>query len=272
METGALVGRYVVVDRIGLQGWGTVYTAFDPELDRKVALKISPAPVADARDGDEPPDDARYRRLLREARVMAQINHPNAVAVHDVGEHDGRVFVTMEKVVGLTLDEWRLERPRTWSEVIEVFVAAGRGLAAAHDVGLVHRNFGPRSIVVAADGHVHVTDFGLARLSDRGSSVAEPGLELTADDGFATGVGARGAVDEALRYMAPERRHTADAAAADQFSFCVALYEALYREHPFGEQSVAEQQLRAAAGRLPSAPTERSVPERIRLAVLRGLS
>ncbi|HEU0035012.1 MAG TPA: protein kinase [Kofleriaceae bacterium] len=195
---GDPLGRYVVLARLGEGGMGVVYAAYDPELDRKVALKLL------RRTGD-----AAQQRLRDEARAIAQLAHPNVVAVHDVGEAAGEVFVAMEHVDGTTLRDW-LRTPRKPDEILDVFVQVGRGLAAAHAVGLVHRDVKPSNIVVGSDGRARVLDFGLARLH-----AGEDGVVGTP------------------AYMAPEQeRGERVDARADQFAFCVALWEALGDRRP----------------------------------------
>src|SRR5438094_791084 len=151
---------------------GVVYGAYDPQLDRKVALKL-------IKPGQGVKDTARAR-LLREAKAIARLQHPNVVAVHDVGVIDEQVFLAMEFVAGGTIKSWLGEKQRSWREILAVFIAAGRGLAAAHAAGLVHRDFKPDNILVGGDGRVRVTDFGLARPAGERASAALPG-GLTAD-------------------------------------------------------------------------------------------
>jgi eukaryotic-like serine/threonine-protein kinase len=166
LEKGASLGRYVVLGLLGRGGMGEVYAAYDPELDRKIALEILHA-------GDGVGDDRSRSRLLREAKSIAKLRHPNVVVVHDAGTVEDRVFLAMEHVDGQTLAAWLAERPRTRREILDVFLAAGRGLAAAHAAGLVHRDFKPQNVMVGRDGDVHVMDFGLARAID-----AEPPWRL----------------------------------------------------------------------------------------------
>ncbi|MCA9637679.1 MAG: serine/threonine protein kinase, partial [Myxococcales bacterium] len=162
---GATIGRYLVLARLGAGGMGVVYAAYDPELDRKVAVKL-------LRSGGH---DPRGRaRLLREAQALAKLAHPNVVAVHDVGTVGAQIFVAMEFVEGMTLRRWLAARPRAWPEIVEVFVAVGRGLAAAHAAGLVHRDLKPDNVMVGSDGRARVMDFGLAH--------ARANRELLADD------------------------------------------------------------------------------------------
>ena len=144
---------------------GLVYSAYDPELDRRVALKLLRAHRR--RTAAEP-------RLLREAQALARLNHPNVVAVHDVGVHEGQVFVAMELVAGQTLREWVRARDagRSWSEIVGVFEAAARGLEAAHREGMVHRDFKPENVMIGDDGRTRVMDFGLARSA--GASDSRP--------------------------------------------------------------------------------------------------
>ena len=151
----ARIGRYVVLRRLGHGAMGIVYAAFDDLLDRKVAIKI----LRDRGEGSR-----AFMRVLREAQALARLSHPNVVTVHDVDASAGRVYIAMEFVVGTTLKAWLKERPRRLPETLGVFVQAGRGLAAAHAVGLVHRDFKPENVMVGADDRVRVTDFGLARL------------------------------------------------------------------------------------------------------------
>lgn len=199
---GGHLGRYVVKRLIGSGGMGVVLAAHDPELDRPVAIKLL------HRDGGQ-----AQERLVQEARAMARLHHPNVVMVHDVGVCDGRVFVAMDLVEGETLRRWMEARPRGWREIVALFVAAGRGLAAAHAVGLLHGDFKPDNVLVDARGTPHVADFGLAR------------SEL---DGAAP-------IGGTPAYMAPElRADNAHGAAVDQFAFAVSLWEAVCGELPFG--------------------------------------
>ena len=156
---GSLVGRYVVVSELGKGGMGAVYAAYDPQLDRKVAIKV----LLPAGQGLDPTEAAL--RLQREAQALARVAHPNTVAVYDVGTWEGRVFIAMEQVDGQTLRAWLRERPRPWNQVVRVLRDAGAGLEAVHAAGLVHRDFKPANVLVTAEREVKVLDFGLARLS-----------------------------------------------------------------------------------------------------------
>src|SRR5262245_1019416 len=141
-QPGTVFGRYVLLERIGKGGMGVVHRAYDPELDRRVALKMVRVDVrAGSPDSDAPTRALEAReRLLREARAMARVAHPNVIPVHDVGSLGDEVFVAMELVDGPVLGAWLGERPRRWREILDVFLQAGRGLAAAHRAGLVHRD------------------------------------------------------------------------------------------------------------------------------------
>jgi len=153
LARGTLIDRYMVIDSLGAGGMGVVYTAYDPELDRRIALKLlHPWETGEGRP-----------RLVREAQAIARIAHPNVVAVHDVGELDGSVFVAMELIDGLTLRKWLRQEGHERSEIIDILRQAGRGLAAAHQAELVHRDFKPDNVMVGHDGRVRVLDFGLAR-------------------------------------------------------------------------------------------------------------
>src|SRR5262249_47298015 len=262
LAAGETVGRYVVRDCIGSGSMGIVYTARDPDLGRRVALKVLRSdPTATESRG------AR-RRLLQEARAMAQRSHPNAVAISDVGVHGDEVFLAMELIDGGTLRDWLRRARRSWRDIVGAFRRAGDGLAAAHAVGLVHRDFKPDNVLVGNDGRVCVTDFGLARPSS-GQPVAQaPGLADHAMDVMTqTGAGIG-----TPAYMAPEQIEGGVAdARSDLFSFCVALYEALYGERPFAAASIPELAAVIARQELRPPPPETRVPSWLRRIVVRGL-
>ena len=221
-DRSRLIGRYQLTALLGAGAAGIVYRAFDPELERVVALKI----LVNTAEGAAPePRD----RILREARAMAQLSHPNVVTVFDVGLADQAVFIVMEYAPGTTLERWLGASRRSRTEIVRAFIAAGKGLAAAHAKRLVHRDFKPENVLVSSDGQVKVSDFGLAR--SLGS--AEPGV-LTGLRGSDVTTRTRG-VFGTPAYMAPELFNGAAAnAASDQFAFCVALLGALIGRHPFG--------------------------------------
>jgi len=233
VEAGERVGRYTVLERLGEGGMGTVWAAFDPTLDRKVALKFLHGTSADL----QPASAGTKDPLLREAQALAKLSHPNVVAVHEVDTHRGRVFMALELVQGKTLKKWLVEK-RHWREVLRALIEAGRGLAAAHAAGIVHRDMKPANILVGDDGRVRISDFGLARseASRKVDDVATPFAAAAGEDGPATGPGTGGGGEFAGTpgYMAPEQqRRLAVDARSDQFSFCVTAYEALCGVKPF---------------------------------------
>ncbi len=256
LQRGAAVGPFVVDRVLGHGGSGVVLLARDPALDRSVALKIlRPSGwVAGA-------DDLGRARLLREAQAMARLRHPNVVTVYQVGETAGQVFIAMEYVAGGTLREW-LAQPCVWREVVRRFRLAGRGLAAAHAAGMVHRDFKPDNVLVTEAGGVLVTDFGLVGGEPRGAGGAGADAGLTVTD----------AVMGTPRYMSPEQhRGAAVDARADQFSFCASLYEALFGALPFAGETREELAAHASAGTVRPIAGRTAVPRWLRRAVLRGL-
>jgi tetratricopeptide (TPR) repeat protein len=279
LARGTAVGRYLLLDRLGTGGMGVVYAAYDPELDRRIALKLlSP----DGPHGASSPEG--QLRLQREARALARLSHPNVVTVYDVGSVGPQVFVAMELVDGQTLRSWLAGEPRPWQQVVRCFVEAGRGLAAAHAVGLVHRDFKPDNVLVGRDGKVRVTDFGLARtvepvpeasadsLQGQGQAPRVGGV-TSAQAGSARASSLAGAQAGTPRYMAPEQwLGAATGPFTDQFSFCVALWEALHGEPPFEGDSLAALSQAVLEGRLRAAPARRQgVPARIQAALVQGL-
>lgn len=287
IRPGAEVGRYVVIERVGAGGMGVVYSAWDPELDRRVAIKLL-RPDENAGSGAS---SVAGDRLLREARAMAALQHPNVVAVHDVGAHEGCVFIAMEFVQGLTLGQWRKAAARTTPEIITAYVQAGRGLEAAHAHGLVHRDFKPDNAMVSDDGRVRTLDFGLVRATaspndgpSAGASVADanrraalsvesrPELAVASPGGGEAAPSATAGPIGTPRYMSPEQ-HRGDVvdARSDQFSFCVALYEALYESPPFTGSTVASVAASTLDGVVEPAPEGSAVPSWVRTILLQGL-
>ncbi|HXK12535.1 MAG TPA: serine/threonine-protein kinase [Vicinamibacteria bacterium] len=259
-EAGATFGRYVLQQRVGAGGMGEVWAAFDPELNRRVAIKL----VRHDRVGTE------GRQLLqREAQAMARLSHPNVVVVHDVGVVGEQTYVAMEFIEGPTLAQWmEREHPRP-RRVLEAFIDAGRGLAAAHAAGIIHRDFKAGNVMIGVDGRVRVTDFGLARLG---------GTQAGGELGAGTTPPGEGAATAAFfgtpRYMAPEQHRGEPAdARSDQFSFCTALFEALYGGHPFAAGASSEDlRQRVLAGHVAEPRSSPGLPASVRRAIQRGLA
>ncbi len=268
LRRGQTLGRYVILDVLGAGGMGVVYAAYDPELDRKVALKS--LHEVDAADAAQSLD-----RLRREAQAMARLRHPNLIAVYDVGTGPRELFVAMALVDGGTLAAWLRERPRTWREVVAIYLQAGAGLAAAHDAGLVHRDFKPDNVLVSRAGEVVVTDFGLARaqgaMDAAPPTVARPGATLRSQM-LATPLTATGALVGTPIYMAPELFHGAVAdTRADVYSFSAALFEALFGQRPFSANTLDELRQVIATGH-PVVPERTPCPGWLLAVVMRGLA
>ncbi len=255
LRAGALIGRYQLLEPLGSGGMGIVWAAYDPQLHRKLALKLIALRAGDEKDP----------RMLREAQAMAQLDHPNVVSVYDAGTWEGGFYIAMELVAGVNLRQW-LAKERSWREIVAAFVTAGRGLGAAHAIGLVHRDFKPDNVLVAESGAVRVTDFGLVRAASerRPTSQNDPlQVQLTRNDAM---MGTPG-------YFAPELLTSASAvtAASDQFSFCAALYEALTGTMPFPGDNLVDQAVAAREGRL-AAPLRGRAPGWVLELLRRGLS
>ncbi len=263
----AQIGRFNVLRELGRGGMGVVYSAYDEELDRRVAIKVL------RKVGGE-----SANRMRREAQAMAKLAHPNTATVFEVGTWEGQLYLAMEFVKGRTLSEWALEQPRSCEDVLEVMAQAGRGLQAAHDAGLVHRDFKPDNVMVGDDGRVRVLDFGLAGAHDethmnQGSGVRAVVEKLGKRSPLETPLTETGAVMGTPRYMSPEQfEGRAAGPKSDQFSFCVSLYELLYEQRPFKGDSMASLGLAVAQGKVQPPPRSAAVPARVREAVLRGLA
>ena len=261
------LGRFELGGVLGRGGMGVVYKAHDPRLDRWVAIKLLADGVGDA---------DLHERLIREARALARLSHPHVVQVYEAGEQDGRVFLAIEYVEGGTLlDAWEALDDGDWRAKLRLLVAAGRGLMAAHERDIVHRDFKPANVLVTSDGVAKVTDFGIARASWGTREATKP-----ADEGAgsvlapsALGLTSTGTVMGTPAYMSPEQicGDPVDAA-SDQFSFCIVAFEALTGRRPFPGRSVSE--LRVAL--LQPGPIEwpegGGLPRRVRAAIERGLA
>ncbi len=249
VERGTTIGRYVVIARLGAGAMGTVFAAFDPELDRKVAIKLL-----------HPRSDEDANALRREAQTLARLSHPNVVGVHDVGGFGDRLFLAMEFIDGTTLRAWCESSPRTTAEIVGALVEAGRGLAAAHSAGIVHCDFKPDNVLVRVQGaraeRVCVADFGVAAHEE-------------VDSGDSEGSAHHRRVGTPA-YMAPEQvlgeplDHR-----ADQYAFCIVAFEALAGARPFPDGDALT---RATVSRPDlRRDTPRAVPARILRVLARGL-
>ncbi len=264
---GTHIGRYLVIDEIGVGGMGRVYRAYDPKLSREVAVKKLRVRGKDSTGG---------ARMLREAKAMAQLSHPNVVPIYDVEIDDDDVAIAMEYVEGDTLREWLRRGPHPWREVLDAFVEAGRGLAAAHAQGIVHRDFKPANVLFGTDGRVRVMDFGLARSLDSRSSSSDADLDVdprasASNVDLSSALTEQGTVVGTPTYMAPEQHIAGDAdARTDQYAFCTALWEGLYGKPPFDGNNVTELVI-AKRKAQPKPPPGSKVPSKVQAIVQRGL-
>ncbi len=269
LRHGSRIGRFVIVGELGSGGMGIVYAAHDRELDRRVALKVLRGAAA---------TDEERIRMLREGQAMARVTHPNVITVYEVGVEGSLVFLAQELLDGGTLGQW-LAKGHTASEILDTFVAAGRGLAAAHAAGLVHRDFKPDNVLLGKDGRVRVADFGLARALGAVSealAVTTPGKRGRSELDEPSPMNQltrTGTVMGTPMFMAPEQ-HNGERAdeRSDQFSFCVALYHALYEDWPFAGKTAVSLADAVIHGRIQPPPRRSRVPARLRRILLRGLS
>ncbi|HTM19568.1 MAG TPA: serine/threonine-protein kinase [Kofleriaceae bacterium] len=275
VRTGT-IGRFTLLAPLGKGGMGEVHAAYDPELDRKVAVKL-------LRGGEGSRASEARARLLREARAMARLSHANAITVFEAGQvevgGEPQVYLAMELVEGGTFGRWMRKRRRPWREILPVACAAGRGLEAAHAAGMVHRDFKPDNVLVGEHGEVKVTDFGLAALVGLPTPDGDEPLSGSSGRG---GIGADTPLDKLTRtghwvgtpyYMAPEQhRGGAVDARSDQFAFCVTLWEALFGERPFTGRSYEELRAAVDAGRIREPRRDSRVPGWLERALRRGLS
>jgi tetratricopeptide (TPR) repeat protein len=257
-------GTYRIEGVLGAGAMGVVYEAADLMLDRRVALKLH----------DVGPGPERSSRMWREAKAMARLSDPNVITVHEVGWHEGSIFIAMELVEGGNARAWCKERPRAWREIVDVYVQAARGLAAAHRVGIVHRDFKPDNVLVGRDGRVRVADFGLARAAgDLGSSGSQPPSGHGGSPSVDSNLTRTGMALGTPAYMAPEQIDGKPVdARADQFAFCIALHEALWGLRPFAGATLGELSQTIAAGELVPLPAAPRVPRRLHDVLRRGLA
>ncbi|MER2566312.1 MAG: serine/threonine-protein kinase [Myxococcaceae bacterium] len=263
MTEGGRLGRFIIVEQVGQGGMGVVYRAYDPALDRGVALKLLRARAGVG-------DTGGTARLAREAQAMARLAHPNVVPVYDVGRTGDSLFVAMEFVDGTTLQAWLTAAPRPWSEVLSVCLQAGRGLEAAHAAGIIHRDFKPANVLVGKDGRARVTDFGLARTSGH---VELPSTPVSGSISLDTPLTVAGSVMGTPGYMAPEQYlGQPSTPATDQYAFCATLYEALYGQRPFVGADLQTLACLTQQGAVPSPPKSSSAPAWLFPIIARGLS
>ncbi len=261
------IGRHTLLEPLGSGGMGVVYTAYDPQLDRRVAIKVLHAGASEAKR------ERASRRLLAEAQAMAKLNHPNVIAVHDAGVEDGRVFVAMEFVDAGTLGSWceqhpPSDRPR-FEAVLELLLQAGRGLVAAHAAGLVHRDLKPANMLVDRQGRLRVADFGLARIHADDSDAGSEDATRSAKPDDAT---PRTDVAGTPAYMAPEQFEGRSDARSDQWSWCATAWEAAYGQRPFPGTNMSALMLARQAG-APASPKGRpEVPGWFHRVLERGLA
>jgi serine/threonine protein kinase/Tfp pilus assembly protein PilF len=263
LQGGDKLGRFEVDHILGQGGMGVVYAARDPELGRMVAIKL----LHERARGQE-----HTERLRREARAMARVPHPNVAQVYEVGRHGEQIFLAMERIDGPTLRKWLRQEPRTWKEVVNVFLKAGQGLAAAHGEGLVHRDFKPDNVLIAQD-RVVVTDFGLVQShSPDASPEPEPDREAEGDvEGIS--LTRTGAILGTPAYMSPEQLESREIdARTDQFSFCVALFEALYGKRPFPGSTITSLRNALQHGVLQVPENTPKVPTEMHRILSRGLA
>ncbi|HUS67633.1 MAG TPA: serine/threonine-protein kinase [Kofleriaceae bacterium] len=264
---GQRLGRFTLLEKLGQGGMGMVFSAYDPDLDRRVAIKL-------LRPRGREAEGAERARLLREAQAMARLRHPNVVTVHEVGLAGEQAFIAMEHVEGAGLpreiERLRKETPFPWQRIVALFVSAGRGLAAAHAAGLVHRDFKPDNVLLGEDGRVQVADFGLVTTrTDQNSAALDaaapdsPLRQRLTEDGSFLGTPI---------YMPPEQHDARPAdARSDQFAFCVALYEALYDQLPFHGETRLQYAASVRDGELRAVP-HGPVPQWVARILRRGMS
>ena len=273
LKEGTHIDRYQILGLLGKGGMGAVYKAYDPELDRSIAIKMLTVACCEGETASKP-----QARLMREAQALAKLSHPNVVSIFDVGTYQQSVYIAMEYVKGRTLREWIGKTKPTQKQIIKVFSKAGKGLHAAHCEGIVHRDFKPENVVVGDKGQVKVLDFGLARAAaneetafshDKPNSIREPS---SGEKLLSTPLTKVGATVGTTLYMAPEHflREKLDEK-TDQFSFCVTLFEALYGTRPFPGDTLLDFEENLTFGRI-VVPETAHVPKWIEDIILKGLS
>lgn len=276
---GDQLSRYVIIGTLGRGSMGVVYTAYDPDLARTVAVK-----VVRHRTLDKSGLPGLRARLLREAQGLAQLSHPNVVSIYDAGTDGGEFYIAMELIDGVSLRRWMVREQPAVDDVVRIFACCARGLAAAHRRGLVHRDFKPENVLVADDGRVLVSDFGLVRPH---GDTPEPDSRTPGPMSMSVDLTRDGDLVGTPAYMAPEQLAGAPASPrTDQYALCSALFEALYGRRPFGGRAPTSSLRRAKqrglrtplpseARRMVLGGLERGatgpVPQWLRMVVERGL-
>ncbi|MEM6996774.1 MAG: serine/threonine-protein kinase, partial [Myxococcota bacterium] len=264
---GAKIGRFTILERIGSGGMGVVYAAHDPDLERRIAIKVLKGPGV---------SDSARSRVRREAQAIARIKHPNVIHVYETGNHEGELYLAMEHIQGETLGAWLAREPRSLPEVLAAFRGAGQGLAAAHAVDVMHRDFKPDNVLVDRHDEVHVLDFGLARGASASGELppSQPNLEDRDETLLDSPLTATGTVMGTPAYMAPEQAlGETTTPQVDQFSFCVALWEAVYGVRPFASHEGKNLLAALRSGCPPDPPpADRKVPRQLAQLLHRGLS
>ncbi|MEM7151504.1 MAG: serine/threonine-protein kinase [Myxococcota bacterium] len=264
LTSGQSIGRYVLIKQVGSGGMGVVYSAYDSDLDRKVAIKLLQQQPG---LGVEQP----YARMVREAQALARLAHPNVVAVFEVGEWTGGPYVVMEFIDGPTLGAWCSTGQRSWRKTLEICVQAGRGLAAAHRRDIIHRDFKPHNVLIGAEGRARVVDFGLARALGDPPDRAHEGTE-TPDPIVSTRLTQTGVIAGTPPYLAPEQFWgEAPDPRTDQYAFCVTVWEALYGQRPFHGDTYDELETNVCAGDIVE-PPRRDVPAHLQRVLRRGFA
>jgi serine/threonine protein kinase len=262
LEPGLGFGRYKIKREIGEGGMGVVYEAHDPKLNRRIAIKL----MQINKSGSASDTKSAKSRMLREAQAMAMVSHPNLIEVYDVGTYENNVFIAMEYIEGDTLRDWikTKNRKTDWPEILKTYVRAARGVAAAHQRKLIHRDFKPENVMRDKDGIIKVMDFGLAR--------ANTDPDVTGNHLWANTLTQSGVIVGTPAYMSPEQiLGEKTGPETDQFSFCVALFEALYGYRPFQGKNVMEIAKCVLQGHIQLPPKGHPVPGFILDALLKGL-
>ena len=273
LKEGTHIDRYQILALLGKGGMGAVYKAYDPELDRRIAIKILTVKPQEGETASKP-----QTRLMREAQALAKLSHPNVVSVFDVGTYAEGVYIAMEYVKGKTLRKWLKDEQPHPTEIIRTLIKAGQGLHAAHSEGIVHRDFKPDNVIIGDRGQVKVLDFGLARTAGREDSAVSRPESTPAEDStsgeklLSKPLTKVGAIIGTAVYMAPEHFEFRELdEKTDQFSFCVTLFEALYGKRPFFGRTSEELEKNITSG-LIEIPQESTVPKWIEEIIRKGIS